>query len=39
MTSSKQKIVITIEKADVAEFMQLLAEMLSESDLDFNIGI
>ena len=36
MTSSKQKIVITIEKADVAEF---LAEMLSESDLDFNIGI
>lgn len=39
MTSSKQKIVITIAKADVAEFMQLLAEMLSESDLDFNIGI
>ena len=30
MTSSKQKNVITIEQADVG---------LSESDLDFNIGI
>lgn len=39
MTSSKQKIVITIEKADVVEFMQLLAEMLNESDLDFTIGV